>query len=282
MRRLLELLDRHTSVVSLAAAVVLSGVLMSLGEAEQSSVRAAVQVALWPSQRAVSLIEGYSSLWGENRRLRRLAAQSMMDADRLNDMEAENRRLRDLLDFSERGRLDLVAAQVIRRDAGPLAGVILVDRGLKHGVAERMTVISTQGLVGAVVVAGPEMCEIELLTAKDFAVSARIAGADVHGIVKWDAAGRRLCMHNVPVQVEVRPGDVVLTSGLGGNFVDGVRIGRVESVGADDDGLFNKIELETPAYLWSLREVFVVPEVAPSAVDSILARPGAGLLEAVR
>ena len=98
----------------------------------------------------------------------------------------------------------------------------------------------------------------------------------MHGIVKWHPADRRLRMHNVPVQVEVHPGDVVLTSSLGGNFVDGVRIGRVESVGDDDDGLFKKIEMETPAYLWSLMEVFIVPEVVPSAVDSILARPGAG------
>lgn len=282
MRRILELLDRHIAVVSLAAAVVLSAVLMSLGEAEQSSVRAAVQVALWPSQRAVSLVEGYSSLWGENRRLRKSLARSMLDWDKLSDLEAENRRLRELLRFSGRNGMDLVPAQVVRRDAGLLAGVVLVDRGRNNGVAERMTVIGTQGLVGSVLAAGPEHSEIELLTAKDFAVSARIAGTDVCGIVKWDPGRRRLLMHNVPVQVEVSPGDTVLTSSLGGNFVDGIRIGRVERVGEDEERLFKRIELETPAYLWSLREVFVVPEVVPSAVDSILAGPGEGVLGTVR
>jgi rod shape-determining protein MreC len=282
MRRILELLDRHTAVVSLAAAIVLSGALMSLGEAEQSKVRAAVQVALWPSQRAVSLVEGYSSLWGENRRLRKLASQSMLDGDRLGDLEAENIRLRSLLQFSQRGELDLVPAQVVRRDAGPLPGVILVDRGSRHGVEERMTVISTEGLVGSVVAVGEDRSEIELLTASGFAVSSRIAGSGVHGIVKWHPAGRRLRMHNVPVQVEINPGDVVLTSNLGGNFVDGVRIGTVQEVGEDDEGLFKRIELETPAYLWSLREVFVVPEVVPSPLDSVLVRPHDALLETVR
>jgi rod shape-determining protein MreC len=281
MRRILELLDRHTAGVSLVAAVVLSGALMSLGEAEQSKVRAAVQVALWPSQRAVSLVEGYSSLWGENRRLRRLAAESTLDGDRLRELEAENRRLRNLLGFSERGDMKLIPAQVVRRDAGPLAGAILVDRGRNHGVSERMTVIGAEGLVGSVAAAGAERSEIELLTAKDFAVSSRVEGSDVHGIVKWHPAARRLRMHNVPVQVEVAPGDVVLTSSLGGKFVDGVRIGRVEEVGEDEDGLFKRIDLETPAYLWSLREVFIVPEVISSPLDSALSRAGPDLLEAV-
>lgn len=282
MRRILELLDRHIAVVLLAALIFLSGALMSLGETEQSKVRAAVQIALWPSQRAVSLVEGYTSLWGDNRRLRRLVSESMIDNDRLRDLEAENRRLRGLLDFSDRHGMGLIPAQVVRRDAGPLPGVILVDKGRGQGVAERMSVICADGLVGLVLRAGAERSEIELLTAKDFAVSARVSRSEVHGIVKWHPAARRLRMHNVPAQLEVNRGDVVLTSSLGGNFVDGLRIGVVQEVSEDDDGLFKNIDLETPAYLWSMREVFIVPEVIPSPLDSVLSRRSYGLLEAVR
>lgn len=281
MRWILELLDRHTPLVSLGVAVVLSAALMSLGEAGQAKVRAAVQVALWPSQRAVSLVEGYSSLWMENRRLRRVLTEASLDRDRLESLAAENRRLRELLRFAERSHLDLIPAQVVRRDAGPLSGVILIDRGLADGIRERMTVTSTQGLVGTVAAVGRANSEVELLTSKDFAVSARLSGRDVHGIVKWDPAGWCLRMHNVPVQNEVIAGDVVLSSSMGGNFVDGVRLGRVKRVAGGDDGLFKEIVLETPAYLWSLREVFVVPEVVPSPLDTILVRPGSGLLKTV-
>jgi rod shape-determining protein MreC len=100
--------------------------------------------------------------------------------------------------------------------------------------------------------------------------------------VKWDPGAGRLRMQNVPVQVDVVPGDLVLTSSLGGNFVDGIRIGRVESVEEDEDGLFNRIELEAPTYLWSIREVFVVSEVRPSSLDTTLVAPGAERSGSVR
>ncbi len=279
MRGILELLVRHVPAFSLAVAVVLSAALMSLGEAEQSNVRAAVQVALWPSQRAVSLVEGYSSLWGENRRLRRDLAEATLDRDALEILSAENQRLRKLLSFSEKSELDLIPAQVVRRDAGLLSGVVVIDRGRSGGVRERMTVMCAQGLVGRVSYAAGNSAEVELLTAKDFAVGARLADRDVHGVVKWHPGMRQLRMHNVPMQVDIDRGEVVVTSSLGGNFVDGIHIGRVERVNIDEDGLFNEVRLEPPTYLWSLREVFVVPRLVPSALDSILARPVGGLDE---
>jgi rod shape-determining protein MreC len=282
MRRILELLDRHTAAVALGIAVVLSAALMSLGKAEQREVRAALQVALWPSQRAVSLVTGYTALWPENRRLRRDLASTTLDRDALENFKRENRRLRALLGFSARSDLDLIPAQVVRRGAGLLTGVILIDRGTASGIRELMTVMCPEGLVGAVAVARRANSEVELITAKDFAVSARIAGRDVFGIVKWDPGAGRLRMQNVPVQVDVVPGDLVLTSSLGGNFVDGIRIGRVESVEEDEDGLFNRIELEAPTYLWSIREVFVVSEVRPSPLDTTLVAPGAERSGSVR
>ncbi len=282
MRRILELLDKHTAAFSLGVAVVLSAALMSLGEAEQREIRAALQVALWPSQRAVSLVEGYTALWSENRRLRRDLAATRLDRETLENLKGENRRLRAFLGFWQRSDLDLIPAQIVRRDAGLLPGVVLIDRGRARGIRERMTVICPEGLVGIVAVARAANSEVELMTAKDFAVSARIAGRNVHGIVKWDPGAGRLRMQNVPVQVDVVPGDLVLTSSLGGNFVDGVRIGRVKRVAEDEDGLFNKIELEAPTYLWSLREVFVVSEVKQSPLDTLLVRPGNGSSVSVR
>jgi rod shape-determining protein MreC len=282
MRRILELLDRHTAAFSLGVAVVLSAALMSLGKAEQREVRAALQVALWPSQRAVSLVAGYTALWSENRRLRRDLASAKLDRDTLEGLKGENRRLRALFGFSARSDLDLIPAQVVRRGAGLLPGVILIDRGTASGIRELMTVICPEGLVGTVAVARSANSEVELLTAKDFAVSARVAGRDVYGIVKWDPGAGRLRMQNVPVQVDIVPGDLVLTSSLGGKFVDGVRIGRVKRVEEDEDGLFNKIELEAPTYLWSLREVFVVSEARPSPLDTLVVDPGAARPGSVR
>ncbi len=274
MRRLLELLYRHTPALCLGVAVALSVALMSLGEAEQSVARTAVQTVLWPSQRAVSLVEEYTSLWDENRRLRRELAENNLNEDVVASLVAENERLRDLLDFPKRSEIDLIPAQVVRRDAGPLLGEMLIDRGSSHGIRERMTVVSTEGLVGRVVSARSANSDVELLTAKGFAVSARVEGRGVSGIVKWHPDRRQLRMHNVPVQDEVHPGDIVVTSSLGGNFVDGVRIGAVKRVDDDEDGLFKIVELEAPTYLWSLREVFVIPKASLSPFGIYLAKPG--------
>jgi rod shape-determining protein MreC len=282
MRRILDLLDAHTPEFTLGAALVLSVVLMSLGSETQAKVRAVVQVVLWPSQRAVSLAEGYASLWGENRSLRRELAERLLDEDRLRSLEAENLRLRDLLSFRARSDLDLIPAQLVGRDAGLLSGRVLVDRGRADGVGERMTVICPGGLVGKVGSVGEERAEVELLTAKGFAVSARVVNRDVHGVVKWDASERRLVMETVPVQVVVEPGEVVVSSDLGGTFVDGVRIGRVVETQEDESGLFNEVYLESPTYLWSLREIFIVRRVISSPADSILAGGRPAILERAR
>ena len=282
MRRIVELLDRHTPAFSLGVAVALSAALMSIGETGQGRVRAAVQVALWPSQRAVSLVGGYTSLWTENRRLRRDLAEATLDRDELESLSSENRRLRALLAFSERSELALIPAQVVRGDASLLSGVVLIDRGLSSGVRARMTVISREGLVGTVSAAGGGSSEVELLTAKDFAVSARLADRDVQGIVKWHPGRRQLRMHNVPVQVMIEPGDVVLTSSLGGTFVDGIHIGRVARVEDDEDGLFKRVELEAPTHLWSLREVFVVSEAIASPLGRVPSGPRGGPGDPIR
>jgi len=279
MRWILELLDRHGATVSLGAAAVLSAALMSLGDRGQAKVRAAVQVALWPSQRAVSLAEEYCSLLGRNRRLAKALAEATVNGDLLAELESENERLRDLLDFAKRSEFELIPAQVVRRDAGPLCEVLLVDKGRRDGVGERMTVVCERGLVGVVVNAGESSSEVRLLTSKDFAASATIAGKNVHGVVKWDPALWKLKMLNVPVHEDVTEGDVVLTSSLGGNFVDGVRVGRVERVRPGEEGLFKEITLETPAYLWSVREVFVIPRIVSSASAVPASEPGADSAE---
>jgi cell shape-determining protein MreC len=91
----------------------------------------------------------------------------------------------------------------------------------------------------------------------------------VQGIVKWDADKWRLVMTDVPLQTEVSPGEMVVSSDLGGSFVDDIRIGRVVETTVDTNRLFNVVYLERPSYLWSLREVFIVRDVVSSPVDSL-------------
>jgi len=270
MRRILDLLNTNTPAFTLGAALLLSVVMMSLGEGKQAKLRSVVHAALWPSQRAVSFVDDYSSLWFENMRLRRELTERMLDQDRLRNVMEENRRLRRLLAFRDRSAPDLIPAQLIARDAGLLSGRVTVDRGSADGVRERMTVVCPRGLVGMVVGVGRRHADVEVLTAKGFAVSARVLGRDVRGIVKWDGLTGRLVMKNVPVQTKVEPGEVVVSSNLGGNFADNIRIGRVVDTSIDENKLLNEVFLESPAYLWSLREVFIVRDVIPSPLDTVL------------
>ena len=181
---------------------------------------------------------------------------------RLIEVERENERLRQLLNFTRSNPwYDYKAAAVVGRkigeDTSNLLFSIFVDVGARDGVATGMPIITDRGLVGRVVAVGPNVAEVLLLIDPASAVNARVQNSRVTGIVRGNIDGG-LVMERIPQGETISPGDIVLTSGLGGNFPDKLVIGQITEVSQRDSDLFQSARIRPTVDFGKLEEVMVI------------------------
>lgn len=197
-----------------------------------------------------------SDLLAENLRLR-------AELVRQEEYRLENERLKRLLEFSDRQPTPGVAARVIGVDATNWFSTVLIDKGRTEGIAEGMTVVNDQGLVGRVVRSGPHSSRVLLVTDASSAVATLVERTRTRGVAR--GTGEGLSLEYVALPEEVEPGDVVISSGLGGVFPKGLPLGTVASVSRGGFGMFQTISVVPAVDLTRIEEVLVVsvPPVDP-------------------
>jgi rod shape-determining protein MreC len=175
----------------------------------------------------------------------------------LRENEADLQLLAGLLDY-ERSRPDnrYAAANVIGRDPSPFLGYILIDLGSDTGLRRDMPVVTQQGLVGTIVELNCCAAKVRLITDPDSAVNARLQTTRDEGVAVGRFGGA-LELEYLSQQAEVAPGDLVLTSGLGGTFPEGLVIGTVSAVQRQDYEVLQKASL-TPAVDFNRLEIVLI------------------------
>jgi len=220
-----------------------------------------------PLERAASALgRGVSGSWhgvadlvnarGENAVLRERAQRLERELDRLSEMELENARLRQLLDFRQTLQGEMLTARVIGRDATGLARTLTIDRGESAGVARGAAALAPQGIVGQVFLASRHAARVLLVTDHNSGVDALVQRTRARGIVQGTVdAG---CVLNYVKRTEdVQVGDALVSSGLDGIFPKGLPIGRVVAIDKRGQGLFQSAEVAPDVDLERLEEVLV-------------------------
>jgi rod shape-determining protein MreC len=178
----------------------------------------------------------------------------------LRGLEAENNRLRNALGYRERAVFKLMPARIIARDASTWYNTINVDRGSAEGIKPDMPVLTEEGLVGKTTIVAEHASTVILVADENCKVAANVEGTREQGIVK----GERTSHSGLPIislnfltkQADLKPGQRVFTSGVGGVFPSGVLIGAVRE--------FKQRELDgyatiVPAVdLSTIEDVFIV------------------------
>jgi rod shape-determining protein MreC len=187
---------------------------------------------------------------------------------RLTEVERENARLRQLLNFTRSNPwYDYKSASVvghkIGEDSSNLLFSIFIDVGARDGVAVDMPVITDRGLVGRVLSVGPNVAEVLLLIDPSSAVNARVQNSRVTGMVRGNIDGG-LVMERIRQGEQVSPGDLVLTSGLGANFPDKLVIGQITEVFQRDSDMFQSARLRPTVDFGKLEEVLVIVTFTPA------------------
>lgn len=211
-----------------------------------------------------------SDVYKENELLRETVARYTQDQIRFNSLEAENKRLQEELDFTERQKqLDdyrYLIAQVIGTTSNPYEKTIKINLGSNDGVKPEMAVTTVDGLVGIVSRVSTFTSTVKLVTdldensSKGIPVSATVLGkeSDSFGIIEYDQEADQLQMTKIDERDPLAVGDKVITSGLGNVFPKGIVIGTVLSRQVGDFGLTHTAIIKPSAQFDHLREVFVV------------------------
>ncbi|MCA1713841.1 MAG: rod shape-determining protein MreC [Gammaproteobacteria bacterium] len=197
----------------------------------------------------------------ENRVLRNALLVSSARLARLQTASADNVRLRGLLGAAERGRLDVQLAPILDIDLDPTRQRLLLDTGSRDGVRVGQSVIDAGGLVGQIISVQPTTATVLLLTDPDHAVPVAVARNGVRLVAYGSGRSDQLALANVPLSSDVKVGDSIVTSGLGGRFAAGFPVGTITALRPDDSRAFLVGDLRPAAQLDRGRDVLLLRHV---------------------
>ncbi|MBZ4652895.1 MAG: rod shape-determining protein MreC [Peptococcaceae bacterium] len=286
------------ALAGIVVAVLLIGVFKSMhitgfDRTTLSPVERVVREVVAPVQSGVTAvtksISNFFAYFSDNKTLReqneelskKIAAQEA-EIHRLKEQEMENERLKKLLNYKEEktNNYQLELAKVIGRDPGNWYETIVINKGANHGIKPNMAVVTHQGLVGRIVNVTANTAEVLLILDREGAVGGRIFETRITpGVVQGLDNSEYLQMIHLPHDTPIEPGQTVVTSGLGGVFPKGIRIGAVVEVKPDANGLMKSAVIEPFVDFSRLEEVFVILNVKKPETDTVpqvLDREGKG------
>ncbi len=233
------------------------------------TVRAGLSVVLYPLQFAVhapfaagkwlsETLAARTTLIEENLRLHRRDLLIQARLGKYEELEAENRRLRHLLDSSTKVGERVLVAEVMSVDLDPFSRQILLNKGDRDGVFLGQPLIDANGVMGQIVHVNRFSSTALLITDPSHALPVQLNRNGLRAVALGMGASNTLELAHLPNNADVVAGDLVVTSGLGGRFPAGYPVGRVTSVKTDAGQAFAQVSVEPAAQLERNREVLLV------------------------
>ena len=193
----------------------------------------------------------------ENMRLREDVRALNLRVLEGNEALLANQRFERLLDMKTDVNAPTIAATVIGEDVTSWFRTLVINRGSSSGIRDGMAVVSAEGVVGQTIKVSSSTARVLLLTDHASGIAATIQRSRARGVVK--GKGEMLCTLEFTTREEdVKVGDTVITSGIGGVFLKGLPIGEVTMVKRGEYGIFQTVSIRPAVNLPHLEEVLVV------------------------
>lgn len=214
----------------------------------------------WPIDSARRIGSNYVALLGvreENEALR--ARLARLDEENLQLREAlvASGHLERIAEMRKDFEMPMLPAALVGRDVSPWFHAALLDRGRSDGVRAGMPVVADAGLAGLVVATSHGASKAMLLLDRQMAIDGTVQRSRTHGIVRGRGSAV-LEFEFVAREADVRVGDRILSSGLGGVYPKGIRIGEVRELLGSADGLLGRARVEPAVDFGRLEQVFVL------------------------
>ena len=195
----------------------------------------------------------------ENTMLKQRVAELLKENHQLKEMEFTNERLQKLLQFREKISSSVIAAEVIGQDPSSWFKSMTINKGEKDGVRRGMAVISPEGVVGQILKTAPDYSVVLLITDYNSAIDSIVQRTRAKAIV--EGKGENRCQLKYLLRSEeVAPGDIVVTSGLGGSLPKGLMVGEVRSVDKKGHSIFQFAELVPSVDLSKIEDVLIITQ----------------------
>jgi rod shape-determining protein MreC len=232
-------------------------------------IRYALQAAAYPIQVTIGspgrlwnatreLVQTRDSLRTENARLQKAERELLLRTMRYEALEQENARLRGLTaalpPLVSRSQL----TEVVNADLGRLRQRLIIDKGATAGLYRSQSIVDSTGLVGQLVRVGPWSAEVMLITDPEAAVPVEVVRTGVRSIAVGMGNAQELEMPYLPATADVKKGDIVVTSGLGGIFPAGIPVGEVVENKRDPDELLAHVRVRPRAAMDSSRHLLAL------------------------
>jgi rod shape-determining protein MreC len=252
--------------------VLLSIALMTLDHRQHhlESLRSALSVVVYPLQLLVDL-PGTSSEWfreslatrrelqEENASLRTQQLVLNTQLQKLESLEAENMRLRALLDSSfQVGKRPMLIAALLSVDMDPYRHQIEINKGSLDRLYEGQPLLDSEGVMGQLIHVAPFTATAMLITDPSHAIPVQVNRNGLRTIALGTGAIDRLELPHIPNNADVRVGDLLVSSGLGGRFPAGYPVADIIEVEQDPGRAFSHIMARPRAMLDRSQDVLLV------------------------
>ncbi len=185
-----------------------------------------------------------------------LAQQSRLQ--RFASLNEENRRLRALLDGSEKLDIEFQFAELIDVDLDPFSHRVMIDRGKDRGVEVGQAVIDGSGVMGQVEEVNLHFSRVRLISDPNHALPVQISRTGLRTVAFGLGSTGRLSLPNLPREADVREGDLLVTSGLGDRFPGGYPVAVIEVIDRAEGRMFAEVMARPLAALDRGREVLLL------------------------
>ena len=234
-----------------------------------NTVRQGIGAAMYPIQ---VVVDAPVRFWGwmtesttsrnqleiENARLRTEQLLTRARLQRLNALEAENERLRALLEARGRVRDDIRVAEILSIDTNPYGPSLMINVGTDDGVFEGQALVDADGVIGQVIRPGIMTSEGMLISDPGHALPVEVNRNGLRTIAKGTGENQELTLLAVVNNADIEVGDLLVTSGLGGAFPAGYPVAVVETVTRNPQSPYAEVTARPSASLGQVREVMLV------------------------
>lgn len=266
--------------------ILISIVLMYLDHRQNhlDGIRKGIGAAVYPLQVVVDapvrfwgwLTDSTTSRNELELELGRLQAERLLTnarLQRLTALEAENARLRALLDARKTVRDEVRVAEIMAVDANPYEHNLIIDVGSRDGVYDGQAIVDANGVVGQVIQTGIVTAQAVLISDADHALPVEVNRNGLRTIAVGTGEIDRLDLPFLPNNADIRAGDLLVTSGMGGAFPAGYPVAVVDSVTRIPQEPFADVTATPSAALDQVREVMLIWSAPPVSEPSAPEEP---------
>ena len=242
------------------------------------ALRRGIGVVVYPIQALVSLPSRFidwssratvsrADLERENNSLRVERLRTRAELQRFNDLQAENQRLRSMLNAAQEVADEFNMAEIMAVEANPYRHSIRINKGRDFGVFEGQAMVDASGVVGQVTDVGPFSSIAVLISDPDHALPVAFVRNGLRTIAVGTGEFDRLELPFLPNNADVEIGDKLVTSGLGGAFPAGYPVATVSTIELKPGRPFAELEATPAAALSQVREVVLISRPPTSRDD---------------